>query len=83
MEPQPSLNKDRSYPVLGALPLTANLARIVVALGCAAVTPCSTAGVITKAKARRLAVANLLALEKLNDFVHERIDLMLGIATPS
>ena len=53
------------------------------ALGWAAVTESSTTGATISAEAKRLAVANLLTLEKFNDFVHEGINLMLGIATPS
>jgi len=87
ISPQPSLKRARSYPVFGARPLMAILARTVVALSFdeASATGASSKRLNSSPSARTLATElrnNVLTLENFHELFDEGIDLILCIAPP-
>ena len=94
MLPQPSEKSDRSYPVFGARPFTANLSSTDLAVGAAVWTwltawfaGLAEAEPVAKTIGSRRAAAsadleNFFNLKKFDDCVDERIDLFFCITAP-
>ncbi len=86
--PQPSLKRSRSYPVFGALPLTASFASAALAfcavaeVGVAEALAASSDADALKTRQKTRELASSLDLKNFDDAIDECINLTFGIATP-